>query len=104
MRTTTALLAAFCAAVLLAAVHAEVSIEIVTECPHHPGQCFHSKTGNFYKSGEKWLVPGECVEYSCSFPHIKHVGCGAVGTSPPCEVVRDTSKPYPECCPTVKCP
>ncbi|XP_049831895.1 venom toxin OcyC11 isoform X2 [Schistocerca gregaria] len=104
MSTTTSLLTAFCVAVLLAAAYAAVNIEIVTESQHHPGQCFHSKTGNFYKNGEKWLVPGECVEYSCSFPHINGVGCGTVGTSPPCQVVKDTSKPYPECCPTVKCP
>ncbi|CAH0400177.1 unnamed protein product [Chilo suppressalis] len=52
------------------------------------------------------LTPiGNCVRISCGARQIDYATCGtAITTNPKCFVTKeDLTKPYPNCCPTVKC-
>nr|XP_034841197.1 uncharacterized protein LOC117997129 isoform X3 [Maniola hyperantus] len=44
-----------------------------------------------------------CMEYRCGKSLVEFVTCGIVVVTPPCYTVQDFSKPYPECCPQLRC-
>ncbi|KAJ0180877.1 hypothetical protein K1T71_002962 [Dendrolimus kikuchii] len=46
----------------------------------------------------------ECLEYSCGMKFVTFSSCGVGAALPPCELVEDKEKPYPDCCPRVECP
>ncbi|XP_050357883.1 uncharacterized protein LOC126778419 isoform X1 [Nymphalis io] len=56
------------------------------------GQSRPSKTAN------------NCMEFSCSTMLITYTTCGAVAAQPPCKIVTDKEKTYPDCCPRIECP
>ncbi|XP_067001641.2 uncharacterized protein [Anabrus simplex] len=80
--------------------------ELVTECPHHPGMCQDSVTGEFHAAGSQWGRPGQCVQLTCHFPTISGLGCPPPGQGPPeCHVTEgNLEAAYPDCCPRLECP
>ncbi|XP_028029728.1 uncharacterized protein LOC114242672 [Bombyx mandarina] len=46
----------------------------------------------------------ECQEISCDIKAVTYTSCGLMRATEPCEVLEDKDKPYPECCPRIKCP
>ncbi|XP_072935721.1 U-megalopygitoxin(1)-Mo1-like [Epargyreus clarus] len=68
--------------------------------------CYIADLGRVLAFGESAPSPKYCQEYRCSnnYYGITTVTCGTGSTSPPCVMVADSSKPYPHCCPQIKCP
>ncbi|XP_037046420.1 U-scoloptoxin(16)-Ssd1a-like [Bradysia coprophila] len=81
-----------------------VSVSQPSVHPDHPGKCWYSDTMKAYDVGDVFTVP-ECTRVTClGGLRFEYASCGVIGTSPPCYVVKgDSSLPYPECCPDVKC-
>ncbi|KAB7505743.1 hypothetical protein Anas_08626 [Armadillidium nasatum] len=78
----------------------------------YPGKCYYTKddgTPLILDIGETFIPPPpECHEMVCSkFGEeyaISLTGCGSVGAPEGCEVIRDESATYPECCqPRFRC-
>ncbi|CAG9575390.1 unnamed protein product [Danaus chrysippus] len=95
--------------VLLAIVG--VALAALSIGPLEPKPDKYSKQpGCYIKALDKVIPFGQaapdnksCMEYRCGETMITYVTCGAVATSPPCKIVEDKSKPYPACCPKIKC-
>uniref|UniRef100_A0A6M2E0N6 Putative single domain von willebrand factor type c n=1 Tax=Xenopsylla cheopis TaxID=163159 RepID=A0A6M2E0N6_XENCH len=70
----------------------------------HPEKCFYAPTNSFYSPGESFTVPNQCVQITCSATFSFYgTGCGTIGASDEFEIVPvDLSKPYPDCCPTIR--
>ncbi|XP_050499352.1 venom peptide HsVx1-like isoform X2 [Diabrotica virgifera virgifera] len=76
-----------------------VTVYAVTECPSYHGV-------GVLKVGEEKTVPGTCTLAICNEDGgISKKACSEFIEPPNCEYVpEDLSKPYPECCPTFRCP
>jgi len=89
---------------------AATALEEIKETPDHPGKCYIKNTGIAYSLGATWQVPEMgCAEASCyrsETPNkllVAYQTCGLVSADPGCEIVQDSSQPYPSCCPIVRC-
>ncbi|XP_026470048.1 uncharacterized protein LOC113374010 [Ctenocephalides felis] len=70
----------------------------------HPEKCFYKPTNSFYSPGESFRAPNQCVLLTCTQDYsFAGSGCGSIGASDEFEIVPvDLSKPYPDCCPTIR--
>lgn len=89
---------------------AAVGIGRATVHPSHPDQCYNAKTDSYYSPGESWQLDGcgqaSCAKYSSASSQlmISYESCGLAAVQPPCYLVQDNTKPYPDCCHQVVCP
>ncbi|CAH0722144.1 unnamed protein product, partial [Brenthis ino] len=44
-----------------------------------------------------------CMRYFCGEKIVQHETCGVKVAAPPCTLVTDKTKPYPDCCPQLSC-
>ncbi|ENN71794.1 hypothetical protein D910_12384 [Dendroctonus ponderosae] len=67
--------------------------------------CFTASMGKF-KKGEEKPLNNTCGVAICSDTrYISLMGCGVMGTTPPCYIAPgNLSKPYPHCCDILVCP
>ncbi|XP_072930697.1 uncharacterized protein [Epargyreus clarus] len=71
----------------------------------HKEGCYIEEINDVIKYGEEIAPIGICYRIECSKYMVYYASCGVVGTSDPKCYVTDTdpSKPYPQCCPNIKC-
>ncbi|KAG6458992.1 uncharacterized protein LOC115449186 [Manduca sexta] len=74
------------------------------ELAHKEG-CYIEEINDVVPFGTEVKPIGRCVRINCGNPMMHYASCGVVGTtSDNCYVTKeDLSKPYPECCPDIKC-
>ncbi|XP_069354114.1 matrix metalloproteinase-14-like isoform X3 [Maniola hyperantus] len=65
--------------------------------------CYISKLDAVIPLGKAAPSKDSCMEYRCRKTHVQFATCGIVVVTPPCYTVQDFSKPYPECCPQLRC-
>ncbi|XP_026752583.1 uncharacterized protein LOC113512844 [Galleria mellonella] len=67
--------------------------------------CYIHQISDVIPFGSQLTPIGECIRIQCGKHMIHYATCGVVGTTDPECYVTDTdvSRPYPDCCPTVKC-
>ncbi|XP_045760420.1 venom toxin OcyC11 isoform X2 [Maniola jurtina] len=65
--------------------------------------CYISKLDAVIPFGKAAPSKDSCMEYRCGKTRVRLVTCGTVVVTPPCYTVQDLSKPYPECCPQMRC-
>ncbi|KAG8224948.1 hypothetical protein J437_LFUL006448 [Ladona fulva] len=92
---------------------AYVGVLLVPEDPAHPGQClsaaFPVTRETYHDIGSTWIT-NSCESHTCGRKddrtlEISITGCGVASYPSDCiPVPMDSSKPFPECCPTAKCP
>ncbi|XP_072388991.1 uncharacterized protein [Diabrotica undecimpunctata] len=71
------------------------------------GDCYTTADGiGAINGGEKIQKKGECAIVFCSDDReIQEHTCGVMMVDPPCTVSeQDLSKPYPDCCGSIRCP
>ncbi|CAH2100430.1 unnamed protein product [Euphydryas editha] len=66
--------------------------------------CYITDLDEVIPFGSSKPSKSSCMEYRCGTDLITYVSCGAVGTAPPCKLVTDSKKPFPQCCPKLSCP
>ncbi|KAK9737393.1 Single domain von Willebrand factor type C [Popillia japonica] len=96
--------------VYLVGVFCAVALEITTVTDAEKAEGYACKSSDdalgLMKSGEvrKNYLPNSCVRSICgSDGTISYASCGVVAGPPECKIVKDYTKPYPECCPQVVC-
>ncbi|XP_049875523.1 uncharacterized protein LOC126373398 [Pectinophora gossypiella] len=74
------------------------------ELAHKEG-CYVKEVSDVIPFGETVAPIGVCYRIDCSPRYLYYASCGTVSTSDPkCHVSEeDTSRPYPDCCPTIVC-
>ncbi|XP_059062928.1 uncharacterized protein LOC131855649 [Achroia grisella] len=67
--------------------------------------CYIKQINDVIPFGAQLTPIGECVRIQCGKALIHYATCALIGTEDPNCYVTDTdlSRPYPDCCPTVKC-
>ncbi|KAF2894384.1 hypothetical protein ILUMI_11797 [Ignelater luminosus] len=84
----------------------QVLVEPSDNIPDHPGYCYSEKEGvGAMERGEVKTQKGKCLEIEClEHGYIQYSGCHPVAIPGRCKYIpEDLSKPYPDCCPDVKC-
>ncbi|KAJ9578143.1 hypothetical protein L9F63_024997, partial [Diploptera punctata] len=91
-------------------IHNEASIahgsqNTDTDCPPGCEGCESKKVGDSWPGN----AHGDCLRLVCTkkkdYISLGAVGCAAFVLSPGCvEVPEDSTKPYPNCCPSARCP
>ncbi|KAJ8719774.1 hypothetical protein PYW08_011949 [Mythimna loreyi] len=74
------------------------------ELAHKQG-CYVETINDVIPFGSTITPLGECVRIHCSTTMMDYASCGVVATDDPkCHITDvDVSKPYPDCCPDIKC-
>ncbi|CAD0245913.1 unnamed protein product [Spodoptera exigua] len=74
------------------------------ELAHKEG-CYIKQINDVIPFGASITAPDGCYRISCGTTMMSGASCGAVATGDPkCYVTEeDLSKPYPQCCPDIKC-
>ncbi|KAF2894383.1 hypothetical protein ILUMI_11796 [Ignelater luminosus] len=86
--------------------HGWTALEQTDNSKDHPGHCYSETKGvGAMELGEEKTQEGACVRVSCGQGGlIQYAGCGTVSGPEHCKVTdEDLSKPYPDCCPHIKC-
>ncbi|XP_045452182.1 U-scoloptoxin(16)-Ssd1a-like [Melitaea cinxia] len=66
--------------------------------------CYVSDLDEVIPFGQAKPAKSSCMEYRCRSNSITYVTCGATDAVPPCKLVEDKGKPYPDCCKKIWCP
>jgi len=98
-------------ATFLTCTFAAVALGPAETLPDHPDQCYDSQNNQFYEPGETWQL-NYCGIATCStYNHtgtptmmVEYASCGVAVVDPPCYMVEDKTKAYPDCCPQPVCP
>ncbi|PZC84524.1 hypothetical protein B5X24_HaOG204554 [Helicoverpa armigera] len=71
----------------------------------HKEGCYIKEINDVIPFGETVRPIGHCYRISCGGEYIDYASCGVVATNDPkCYITdEDLSKPYPDCCPDIKC-
>ncbi|KAH9636873.1 hypothetical protein HF086_010654 [Spodoptera exigua] len=70
--------------------------------PHKEG-CYIEEKNDVIPFGQSVTV-GHCTEITCGRKWMNYNSCGStIVDIPNCHLVEDLSKPYPDCCPKIKC-
>ncbi|KAK7082041.1 hypothetical protein SK128_024003 [Halocaridina rubra] len=108
MHHTVILILAFLT-VFLGTVSASVFYELAESNPEYPGMCWVPSMGQAYQPNSTWQYPnicgkGTCLETDNGELKVFAVACSINPTGGPmCQIVRDFTKPYPECCAKLVC-
>ncbi|KAJ8719777.1 hypothetical protein PYW08_011952 [Mythimna loreyi] len=98
------ILLAFVIGIAKTAVYIDYLPEKPCELAHKVG-CYIKKIKDVIDYGSTITPLGECIRIHCSTSYIEYATCGAMKTDDPnCTITApDVSKPYPDCCPNMKC-
>ncbi|KAJ8720363.1 hypothetical protein PYW07_012406 [Mythimna separata] len=98
------LLLAFIVGTASAATFISMLPEKPRELAHKEG-CYIDTVKDVIPFGTTITPLGQCLRIHCSTMMIDYASCGVVATNDPkCHVTEtDLSKPYPDCCPDIKC-
>lgn len=70
----------------------------------HKEGCFVAEIKDVIPFGKTITPIGYCYRITCGEKMMDYASCGVVGAGENCYVTEtDLTKPYPECCPSVKC-
>ncbi|XP_023953172.2 U-scoloptoxin(16)-Er12a [Bicyclus anynana] len=90
---------------LLCVAFAAVAVE---EIPNKLGEkegCHDHDKGELVPFGTWVTSTTGCAEFQCERDGSwRGLGCPSVAAMPPCYVEEDPSRPFPDCCPTARCP
>ncbi|CAD0245921.1 unnamed protein product [Spodoptera exigua] len=69
----------------------------------HKEGCYIEEKNDVIPFGQSVTV-GHCTEITCGRKWMNYNSCGSTMVDiPNCHLVEDLSKPYPDCCPKIKC-
>ncbi|XP_072935582.1 U-megalopygitoxin(1)-Mo1-like [Epargyreus clarus] len=66
--------------------------------------CYIADLERVLAFGESAPCHKHCMEYRCHQNNYQTATCAVPLAVPPCVLVEDPSKHYPDCCPDIKCP
>ncbi|KAG6463323.1 hypothetical protein O3G_MSEX013805 [Manduca sexta] len=66
--------------------------------------CYVEELDEVLPFGQGRSSKKECLEYFCYEKSLSYASCGFVEALPPCTVLEEKGKPYPDCCQRVVCP
>ncbi|CAD7086768.1 unnamed protein product [Hermetia illucens] len=73
----------------------------------HQGGCYDEDTNHFWPTGQSYNPIGHCISMNCISDDgvFDALPCATyLQPEGECEVIdEDLTKPYPDCCPTMKC-
>ncbi|XP_061718034.1 uncharacterized protein LOC133525694 isoform X2 [Cydia pomonella] len=71
----------------------------------HKQGCYVDEVKDVIPYGSMATPIGQCIRIECGGDMLYYATCGVVSTSDPkCHKTKgDLTKPYPHCCPTIKC-
>ncbi|KAL0829362.1 hypothetical protein ABMA28_004140 [Loxostege sticticalis] len=70
----------------------------------HKTGCWVKEINDVIPFGESVSPIGYCYRIDCTNRMMYYASCGTFAADDTCYVTEeDVTKPYPECCPTVKC-
>ncbi|KAL0829363.1 hypothetical protein ABMA28_004141 [Loxostege sticticalis] len=70
----------------------------------HKTGCYVKEIDDVVPFGQTVTPIGHCYRIECDSQMMYYASCGLVGAGPGCHVTEeDLTKPYPDCCPGVKC-
>ena len=97
-------------AMCLAGVYCGMAIEKTNVLPDQRAQGFACKSSDEHlglmRSDEERTnyKPNYCGSAKCSSDgDVTFTTCGTVGAGAGCQIVTNSAKPYPDCCPKVVC-
>uniref|UniRef100_T1GUP8 Single domain-containing protein n=1 Tax=Megaselia scalaris TaxID=36166 RepID=T1GUP8_MEGSC len=73
--------------------------------PDFPNQCYYKDGDKALNFDEVYRPIGECLKVKCRDDYVLGINyCSRYHVAPKCEEIKeDLMKPFPECCPKIKC-